>query len=169
MLGNLSVSYRIPFVLVTVVRSASLITNVAIGFFLLSKTYSIQEVVSVVVATVGVLTASLSSAPSSSWKTHSVVDDMFGNASMEYWILGFGSVVGAMVLGTILGFVQEDIYTRYPKNIWENMTMIVCDDIIFSCFFFVFLVFFSSSVFHRMRIVLLDCPSWRSHKIVVFI
>ncbi|RUP47666.1 hypothetical protein BC936DRAFT_145467 [Jimgerdemannia flammicorona] len=116
-LNNAALAYHISVPLHIVFRSGGLIVNMAMGWFVLNKRYTVSQVSAVLLVTFGVIMATLSSAGPAKAKNSNPVDDA---ATLSEYSLGITLLVVAMILSAAMGLYQEETYRTYGKDNWRE-------------------------------------------------
>jgi len=122
LLNNLAFGYRVPMTVHIVFRSGGLVVNMVLGYFTQGRRYSPQQIVAVIMVSVGIAVATTSGAkhqgqsPSSS--TSAFASDMSA-ATLTGYLIGITMLTVALVLSTFLGFAQEKTYAKYGRH-WEE-------------------------------------------------
>uniref|UniRef100_A0A0N5C7A2 TPT domain-containing protein n=1 Tax=Strongyloides papillosus TaxID=174720 RepID=A0A0N5C7A2_STREA len=104
--NNQSLQYNISVPICIVFRSASLIVNMAIGYFFLNKTYTLRKIISVIIVTVGIYTFIVVSSDQNVNKNE---------ASISEFTIGISLLTIALILSSYLGILQENMYKDYGK------------------------------------------------------
>ena len=111
LLNNTAFAYHIPMSVHIVFRSGGMVVNMILGWGVDNKRYSLLQVTSVLLVTVGVAVATLSSAGGAS-------DAGAGN-SFEYGI-GVLLLSAALVSSGVMGIFQERTFRRYGRDHWHE-------------------------------------------------
>ncbi|KAJ1680050.1 golgi uridine diphosphate-N- acetylglucosamine transporter, partial [Spiromyces aspiralis] len=113
-LNNLAFNYQIAVPLHIITRSAGPVTSMVLGWLLLGKHYTRQQVAGVLMATVGIVTTALySPRPSSPTSPQGKRHDG-GDMATGMLLLVFG-----LVLASLLGLYQEVTYRKFG-NAWQE-------------------------------------------------
>ena len=115
--NNWVFKFNISLPLHMIFRSGSLLANMLLGMVLMGKRYSTTKYLSVVMVTVGIALATVSSAkmvPSSDEKE---------NTEFSVWLLGILMLVLALLSSAMLGLTQEKFVSRFGKHPQEAMYM----------------------------------------------
>ncbi|KAH9933345.1 UAA transporter family-domain-containing protein [Fomitopsis serialis] len=107
LLNNWAFAFHVPLTVQIVFRSAGLAVSMLFGFLFFKRRYSLPQIASVVIVSMGVLLATLSK-PSSSTK----LDTDDPRASMRY-ALGVLMMTTSLFLTGALGLLQERTYSMY--------------------------------------------------------
>lgn len=107
LLNNAAFAYRIPMAVHIIFRSGGLIISLILGWLISRKRYTITQVTSVLLVTVGVVITTLS-AQSSTRKSTSV-------AAPYTYATGIGILTLALVLSGILGLIQDWTYAKHGR------------------------------------------------------
>ncbi|GBC00744.1 hypothetical protein RclHR1_03960018 [Rhizophagus clarus] len=112
-LNNIALGYNISVPLHIIFRSGGLIVSLILGWAI-GKRYSINQVIAVVMVTLGVICATISSA-----KTNT--KEGTDNGSMTNYVIGIALLSIALVLSCFMGLYQEITYTKYGSNWREGL------------------------------------------------
>ncbi|TFK40700.1 UAA transporter [Crucibulum laeve] len=109
LLNNWAFAYNVPLTIQIVFRSAGLAVSMLFGFLFLKKRYSLMQVMSVGIVTLGVVLATLSrpSSGSNASKSTSTPEDM------TRYFTGIGMLVVSLFCTATLGILQEQTYKKY--------------------------------------------------------
>ncbi|KAJ2124325.1 golgi uridine diphosphate-N- acetylglucosamine transporter [Coemansia sp. RSA 720] len=110
-LNNLALGYNISIPLHIVFRSSGLIANMLCGYFVMNKRYPRMQALAVVMVTIGVVMATLSSVNG----THEQ------NGLMSDSVIGIGLLSLGVVFAALLGLYQEQTYLKYGKHWREGL------------------------------------------------
>lgn len=140
-LNNYVWKYNISVPVHIIFRSGGTVTTMIAGFFV-GKRYKYQQVLAVIILTLGVILATLSNSPK---KNNS------STSSMTDFTLGVTLLFVAAVLSSIMGLVSEKIYSKYGRHWRENLfyTHIIS---------LPFFLPFASDIFHQMSVILHSEP-----------
>lgn len=111
LLNSWAFSYHISVPLHIIFRSGSLLMNMLFSYLILKKKYSIRQVIDVIMITVGIIMATLTSAKEKA--------EEHEQASFNQWIMGILVLLFALIIGSVLGVYQEIIYKQYGK-VWKE-------------------------------------------------
>ncbi|KAK7460683.1 golgi uridine diphosphate-N-acetylglucosamine transporter [Stygiomarasmius scandens] len=106
LLNNWAFAFNVPLTVMIVFRSAGLAVSMLFGFLILKRRYSLRQVFSVVMVSIGVVVATLSKS-SSKASSEEKSDDM------HQYTIGIVMLVLSLVLSGILGILQEKTYKKY--------------------------------------------------------
>lgn len=111
LLNNWAFAYDVPLTLLIVFRSAGLAVSMLFGYAFLRKQYTVVQVMSVVLVTVGVILATLSrptgtKVTSDPAEPHSPVD-------IRKYTTGISMIIASLVCTGLLGVLQEKTYRTY--------------------------------------------------------
>ena len=110
-LNNSAFAYNIPMSVHIVFRSGGMLVNMFLGYTIDGKRYSLLQLMSVCLVTIGVVVATLSAAlPSGTHNTSSNGDYMFGVFLLSMALLTSGA----------MGIFQERTYTKYGRQHWHE-------------------------------------------------
>ncbi|PKK77157.1 UAA transporter [Rhizophagus irregularis] len=112
-LNNIALGYNISVPLHIIFRSGGLIVSLILGWAI-GKRYSIKQVIAVVMVTMGVICATISSA-----KTNTKEGENSG--SMTDYVIGITLLSIALVLSSFMGLYQEVTYVKYGSNWREGL------------------------------------------------
>ncbi|EJU03765.1 UAA transporter [Dacryopinax primogenitus] len=111
MMNNQVFKYRIPLTVQIIFRSGGLAVSLLFGYFIKRRQYSVLQVLSVLLVTLGIILATLSSRPApSSSPTHVNPAD---------YASGIALLLGGLFISGILGMRQEETYKRYGPQ-WQE-------------------------------------------------
>ncbi|KAK9729381.1 golgi uridine diphosphate-N- acetylglucosamine transporter [Basidiobolus ranarum] len=113
-MNNLALGYHISVPLHIIFRSAGLMFNMILGWLILNKRYSMKQVVAVILVSIGVTAATLSSADTTQNASH---DHM----NYSDWIIGVTLLLIAIILSSLLGLYQEVVYKKYGNQWRESL------------------------------------------------
>lgn len=146
MLNNYVWIYRISVPVHIIFRSGGTVTTMIAGLFV-GKKYSLQQILSVVVLTTGVIIATLASSPgsnsnkdnnnnkSNSSSLEQEIEKEYQQSPLEF-ALGVGMLAVAAILSSIQGLVSEKIYADYGKYWKESLFYTHALSLPFFCFFY---------------------------------
>jgi solute carrier family 35 (UDP-xylose/UDP-N-acetylglucosamine transporter), member B4 len=127
--------------------ASSLAVSMLLGFFVLSRRYSVIQMLCVIVVSLGAILATLSkpsSPSSSSSSTSSPTAD-----ELQRYFLGISMVVASLLLTGILGVLQEQTYRKYgpcwQEGVFYTVSGVSSYFLLVSAFLFLFIIL--SSVF----------------------
>uniref|UniRef100_A0AC35TKJ9 GDP-mannose 4,6-dehydratase n=1 Tax=Rhabditophanes sp. KR3021 TaxID=114890 RepID=A0AC35TKJ9_9BILA len=124
--NNQSLQYNISVPICIVFRSGSLLANIAIGYFLLDKRYTLKKMASVVIVTFGVCMFVLSS------KASVQAEKEF---SLNEFLIGISLLSFALFASSYLGVLQEQMYKDYGKHASEASFYVYLISMPFFAFF----------------------------------
>ncbi|KAF8298286.1 UAA transporter [Clavulina sp. PMI_390] len=125
LLNNFAFAYRVPMAVHIVFRSGGLVVNMLMGWLVMGKRYSILQVLSVLLVSVGIGIATTLGANTSKPRAAassfdaSGADALSASDVMQYTV-GILMLTAALVLSTFLGFSQEKTYGQYGRQHWEE-------------------------------------------------
>ncbi|KAL1741834.1 UAA transporter [Schizophyllum fasciatum] len=108
MLNNAAFAYRIPMAVHIIFRSAGLVITMILGYLIAGKRYSLTQVISVLVVTIGVALTTLSAAPSRSATATS------SGADTWTYLTGIAILFAALVFSGCLGLIQDYAFRNVP-------------------------------------------------------
>ncbi|KAJ1943383.1 golgi uridine diphosphate-N- acetylglucosamine transporter [Kickxella alabastrina] len=114
LLNNIALGYKISIPLHIVFRSTGLIANMVCGYLVMHKHYPVKQVVAVILVTVGVVIATLTSI--SGDKVEEGGGSMF---AVHDSVVGILLLTMGVFLAAILGLYQETTYKKYGKH-WKE-------------------------------------------------
>ncbi|KAF9464285.1 UAA transporter [Collybia nuda] len=106
LLNNAAFGYRIPMAVHIIFRSGGLIISMVLGW-LVGKTYTVTQVLSVILVTFGVILTTLSASQTSTSANSSVDSYTYGT--------GIAILTLALLLSGFLGLVQDRTYAQYGR------------------------------------------------------
>ncbi|WFD23284.1 golgi uridine diphosphate-N- acetylglucosamine transporter [Malassezia equina] len=112
-LNNEAFAFHIPMSVHIVFRSGGMLVNMVLGYTVSGKRYSLLQLASVMLVTVGVIVATLSAAmPSASGppSRHPMGDYMTGVALLSL----------ALITSGCMGLFQEQTYAKYGREHWHE-------------------------------------------------
>jgi len=112
-LNNLVFSYNISIPIHIIFRSSSIITTMLMSWLILKRKYSLQQILSIVIVTIGLIATTLSS---SNQKNNKIEEK---NTNFENWIKGIFLLVVSSFTGALMGIYQEYVFKKYP-NTWKE-------------------------------------------------
>ncbi|KAH9066863.1 UAA transporter [Lactarius vividus] len=110
LLNNLAFGYSIPMPVHIIFRSGGLVISILMGWLISGKSYTISQVLSVLVVTSGVILTTLSSNQS-----HQTADITTFDSHSHRYLQGIAILTLALVLSGFLGVVQDKTYASYAK------------------------------------------------------
>ncbi|KAF2078256.1 hypothetical protein CYY_000446 [Polysphondylium violaceum] len=110
-LNNLALDYDIALPFHMIFRSSSMISTVVIGTLFWKKKYTFKQIISLSMVTVGIIIATISSAPD-----HKKDFGMGKEKDTFVFVLGLLMLTFAMFMSSVLGLIQEHTYNIYGKD-----------------------------------------------------
>ncbi|RHZ80293.1 hypothetical protein Glove_137g59 [Diversispora epigaea] len=110
-LNNIALGYRISVPLHIIFRSGGLIVSMILGWAVGGKRYTMKQVFSVIMVTLGVICATRSSASKAQSVATSTTDYMIGISLLSI----------ALILSCVMGLYQEFTYAKYGSNWREGL------------------------------------------------
>ncbi|KAI0264299.1 UAA transporter family-domain-containing protein [Russula aff. rugulosa BPL654] len=110
LLNNLAFGYNIPMPVHIIFRSGGLVVSMLMGWLLSRKSYTISQVLSVLVVTVGVILTTLSS----NHRQETAVSSL--GAPTSRYLMGIGILTLALILSGLLGVVQDKTLALYSTH-----------------------------------------------------
>ncbi|CAI2178014.1 16687_t:CDS:2, partial [Funneliformis geosporum] len=114
-LNNIALGYRISVPLHIIFRSGGLIVSMILGWAVAKKRYSLKQVISVVMVTLGVACATISSA------NLNQKEDINNARSTSDYVFGISLLSIALILSCFMGLYQEFTYVKYGSNWREGL------------------------------------------------
>ncbi|KAI9440730.1 UAA transporter [Lactarius indigo] len=111
LLNNLAFGYSIPMPVHIIFRSGGLVISMLMGWLISGKSYTISQVLSVLVVTAGVILTTLSS-----HQSHQTADITSFDTHPHRYLQGIAILTLALVLSGFLGVVQDKTYASYAKS-----------------------------------------------------
>ncbi|KAF8816504.1 UAA transporter [Phlegmacium glaucopus] len=108
LLNNAAFAYRIPMAVHIIFRSGGLIVSMFIGWLVSNKRYTLTQITSVILITIGVIITTLSASEPHSSSAASPINP-YTYAS------GIGILTLALILSGFLGLVQDWTYSQYIR------------------------------------------------------
>lgn len=110
-LNNAAFAYNIPMTVHIIFRSGGLVVSLLLGWILLKRRYNMMQVLSVAVVTIGVILSTLAASPSASKSSQTK-----STASTASYVQGIGILSVALVLGGLIGIVQDRTFSAYRER-----------------------------------------------------
>ncbi|KAF9463007.1 UAA transporter [Collybia nuda] len=113
LLNNWAFAYQVPLTVLIVFRSAGkgLAVSMLFGFIFLRKTYSVVQIISVLLVSTGVILATLSRPPPvSSVPEQSLIQS---SEALQKYMIGITMLIVSLFLTGLLGLLQEKTYQKY--------------------------------------------------------
>ncbi|KAF8121298.1 UAA transporter [Boletus edulis] len=104
-LNNAAFAYDIPMTVHIVFRSGGMIINMILGWLLARKRYTLRQVLSVMIVTIGIILTTLSASNSTPTALHS--------SDGSRYTQGITILALALLLSGFLGLSQDFVYARY--------------------------------------------------------
>jgi len=111
LLNSWAFYYQISVPLHIIFRSGSLLMNMLFSSLLLKKRYTFKQVIDVLLVTVGIILATLTSA-------HEKMTESKHSTFIQ-WVIGIVILLLALTIGSVLGVYQEVIYRKYGR-VWKE-------------------------------------------------
>jgi len=111
-LNNMVFSYNISIPIHIIFRSSSISINMLMSWLILKRKYSIQQILSIVIVTIGLMITTLSSAKQQ--KEVKVQETNILN-----WIKGIVILFISSIIGALMGIYQEYVFKQHP-NSWKE-------------------------------------------------
>jgi len=112
LLNNIAFGYNIPMPVHIIFRSGGLVVSMLMGWLLSGKSYTISQVLSVLIVTVGVILTTLSSHRRQEMANASSLDP-----PRSRYITGIGILTLALGFSGFLGVVQDKTFTSYARDV----------------------------------------------------
>ncbi|KAK0558844.1 golgi uridine diphosphate-N- acetylglucosamine transporter [Tilletia horrida] len=121
LLNNAAFAYDIPMSVHIVFRSGGLVINMLLGWAVQGRKYNLVQIASVLLVTVGVVTATLfaQESSSSSSSTASTSNGERLNNPTNY-LFGVSLLFLALVLSGLMGLYQERTFRIYGRDNWQE-------------------------------------------------
>jgi len=113
-MNNWALDLKIDMPLHIVFKSGGLLVNMLMGWIFMGKQYTMDQTISVVLVTLGVLLSTYTTA--SGVKKAPVVE-----VSLTSWLTGIALLSFALLLSSVLGLYQENTYRKYGKQWREGL------------------------------------------------
>ncbi|KAN0003400.1 hypothetical protein ACTFIZ_009564 [Dictyostelium cf. discoideum] len=110
-LNNKALDCDIPIPFHMIFRSSSLLSTIVIGSVFYRKSYSKQQIISLIMVTLGIIFATFSSMPDSKKEI-----SLGNEPNLLRFSIGMLMLIAAMFLSSILGLIQEHTYRLYGKD-----------------------------------------------------
>ncbi|KIJ55294.1 hypothetical protein M422DRAFT_151233 [Sphaerobolus stellatus SS14] len=111
LLNNWAFAFRVPLTVQIIIRSSGLGVSMFYGYFLMNRTYTTYQIMSVAMVTAGVILATLSG-PSSSSSSIKAED-------LGQYTIGISMLIVASLITGYYGTLQERTYARYGPH-WQE-------------------------------------------------
>ncbi|ORX79605.1 UAA transporter [Anaeromyces robustus] len=111
LLNSWAFYYQISVPLHIIFRSASLLMNMLFSALLLKKKYTFKQVLDVILVTLGITIATLTSAHEKITKSE--------HSTFIQWVIGIVILILALTIGSVLGVYQEIVYRKYGR-VWKE-------------------------------------------------
>ncbi|KAG4088677.1 UAA transporter [Neocallimastix lanati (nom. inval.)] len=111
LLNSWAFYYQISVPLHIIFRSGSLLMNMLFSALLLKKKYTFKQVFDVILVTLGIIIATLTSA-------HEKMTESKHSTFIQ-WVIGIIILLLALIIGSVLGVYQEVIYSKYGR-VWKE-------------------------------------------------
>ncbi|KAJ6617950.1 UAA transporter [Mycena sp. CBHHK59/15] len=108
LLNNAAFSYRIPMSVHIIFRSGGLVISMLLGWLVAGKRYTLTQVASVFLVTLGVVLTTLSASDVKSTSDST-------STSTSIYVRGISILTLALLLSGFLGLVQDYTYSRYGR------------------------------------------------------
>jgi solute carrier family 35 (UDP-xylose/UDP-N-acetylglucosamine transporter), member B4 len=108
-LNNYALGFNIPMPLHIIFRSASLMVSMLVGWSVFGRSFTLQQVIGVMMVTVGVIVSTIASS------------SLHIDSNLSEFLLGLGILVLALVMSCFLGQYQQIIYSTYGRHWKEGM------------------------------------------------
>ncbi|KAG8854184.1 golgi uridine diphosphate-N- acetylglucosamine transporter [Tulasnella sp. 330] len=118
LLNNAALGYNVDLPLHIIFRSAGLPANLLLGT-VFGKKYTRGQVLSVILVTVGVTFATLSSTYRKDHRPSSATSTAATDDPASY-VIGVSLLTLALLLSSAMGLAQENAYKKYGKGHWEE-------------------------------------------------
>lgn len=115
LLNNVAFAYDVPMPVHIIFRSGGLVVNMIMGWLLRGKRYSLAQVFSVILVTLGVIVATLSTSTS-----HSHAIETEAETDVSRYAAGICLLLLALVLSALMGIWQELTFSRYGSDNWQE-------------------------------------------------
>ncbi|KAK9497922.1 hypothetical protein O3M35_003820 [Rhynocoris fuscipes] len=119
--NNFAFSFNISMPLHMIFRSASLITNMIMGIYILKRTYPLSKYLSVILITLGVSICTIVTGYDLSSKDSSKTEETEEEFNLALWLLGLALLVFALFVSALLGIYQELLFKNYGKRPYEAL------------------------------------------------
>ncbi|KYR00528.1 hypothetical protein DLAC_02539 [Tieghemostelium lacteum] len=110
-LNNLALKFDISLPFHMIFRSSSLLSTVVIGALFWRKSYTMKQIASLLMVTIGITVATLNSMPNKP-ETKVIIDP----PNVFNFLIGITMLTIAMFMSSVLGLVQEHSYKLYGKE-----------------------------------------------------
>ena len=115
-LNNFSLGFNISMPFHIIFRSAGLVVSLILSMIVLKKSYTLSQIASVLIVTLGILLTTFASS-SNRLKKQSLTDTLDSYTS---WLIGIGILVIGLVLSSLMGLYQEYTYQKYGRASWRE-------------------------------------------------
>ncbi|KJA21143.1 hypothetical protein HYPSUDRAFT_42247 [Hypholoma sublateritium FD-334 SS-4] len=110
LLNNWAFAYNVPLTILIVFRSAGLPVSMLFGYIFMKKRYSLRQILSIVLVTLGVVLVTLSKTASNS---NDKIKNVMSPTELKRYSIGIGMMVVSLLCTGILGMLQERTYRKY--------------------------------------------------------
>jgi len=111
LLNSWAFYYQISVPLHIIFRSGSLLMNMLFSALLLKKRYTFKQVFDVILVTLGIIIATLTSA-------HEKMTESKHSTFIQ-WVIGIIILLSALIIGSVLGVYQEVVYRKFGR-VWKE-------------------------------------------------
>lgn len=121
--NNFALKFNISMPLHMIFRSGSLITNMILGIFILSKKYTSTKYMSVVMITIGIAICTIVSRGDSISQAQALRGGDSSDDADDYFTMFIGVLLlsAGLVFSSLLGLYQETLVSKYGKHPQESL------------------------------------------------
>ncbi|KAI0069274.1 UAA transporter [Artomyces pyxidatus] len=120
LLNNAAFAYNIPMPVHIIFRSGGLVISMLMGWLISGKKYTLTQITSVLVVTLGVVLTTLSASLRNG--SASAKAQLSQGPPLTVYLTGIAILVLALVLSGFLGIVQDKTYSSYGKQLAKTKT-----------------------------------------------
>lgn len=119
LLNNSAFAFDVSIPLHIIIRSAGPVVSMIVGYIFNSKRYSIIQIASVILLTLGVVSAALSDAKFRGKSLNLKLDPLHQVTPIKT-LTGYTILMMAMVLSAFQGVYADRLYAMYGRNNWQE-------------------------------------------------
>ncbi|ODV93385.1 hypothetical protein PACTADRAFT_25013, partial [Pachysolen tannophilus NRRL Y-2460] len=120
-LNNIAFSFDISVPIHIIIRSLGTATTMIIGYLFFNKRYSLNQIMSAIILTIGVMVATLNNKRNSSSITSNFIDNNNNNNNTNQDGIGAMILLIATIAGTLAGLYTEITFFKYGRHWEENL------------------------------------------------
>eukprot|EP00116_Pleurobrachia_bachei_P006889 sb/3467151/ len=112
LLNNMALAYNVDMPTVLIIRSGSILANMAVSIVAFRRSYPISKYLSVTMVTVGIVMATLASAEE---KKREESEEGYGR-----WLIGMGMLIYSLFASSVMGVFQEKLFAKFGRDVKEE-------------------------------------------------